>query len=221
MAYSHAEVAAAFARGERAREGTNLKCIKFSMDSDAEFQKLTDAISYSTQIARRVVNKFTGKPEMWVTSRYYSQSTARHKRHLYDAYRKFCEANGHEPIVYESASFLNRTNPTGLESLLNNATYELWEVDRPRTRDATRRGVLSSRLHRLNHAVHNITTDRDPQFITNDERVSALLRHADEHKQQLQHWLMLPTDEMRATVKAYLTLNEVPRLNFDTSTRPR
>ena len=221
MAFSHAEVAAAFARGERAREGSNLKCIRHTSSSDAEFQSLTDAISYSTQIARRVVNKFTGKPEMWITSRYYSQSTARHKRHLYEAYRVFCEAEGYEPVVYESAGFLNRTNPVGLGSLLNNATYQLWEVDRPRTRDATRRGVLSSRLHRLNHAVHNLTNDRDPQFIANDEKVSALLRHADEHKHQLQHWLMLPTDEMRATVKAYLTLNEVPRIVYDTSTRPR
>lgn len=227
MAFTHAEVAATFARGERARAGTNLKCIRFTMETNPEFQTMTEAVSYETTIARRVINKYTDKPEMWLTSRFYSSTTNRHKSYLRNAYRTFCEANGHEPVIYEFMNYydrnyyIDRTNPMGLEALLDSAEYELWEVDRPRTRDATRRGVLSSRLHRLNQHVHNITADRDPQFITGSNKVSALLDLAHEHKLQLQHWLMLPIDEMRATVKAYLTLREVPRIDFSRSNRPR
>ena len=222
MALSHANVAARFARGEKSAAGSSLRC-QITPTVDAEFRYLSQAISYSTLIAQRVHNLFTDQPEMWITSRYYSPTTARHKSHLERAYTEFCKNEGLPNTVYVLADsvHVHRVNPTGLASLLNNATYELWEVDRPRIRDATRRGVLSSRLHRLNHHVHNITADRDPERIAASGNLPQLLQKADEMKHHLQHWLMLPVDEMRVTVKAYLTLNEVPRLDFDKSTRPR
>ncbi|MDV7392832.1 hypothetical protein RZS08_15795, partial [Arthrospira platensis SPKY1] len=115
---------------------------------------------------------------------------------------------------------VHRVNPTGLESLIENATYQLWEVDRPRIRDATRRGVLSSRLHRINLTVRNLTEGRDPERIAaKHPHVPELLQKADEMKQHLQHWLVLPVDEMRVAVKAYLTLNEVPRVDYAQSSR--
>jgi hypothetical protein len=85
----------------------------------------------------------------------------------------------------------------------------LWDVDRPRIRDATRQGVLVSRLHKINHYETILTKDRDPSIIAN--RYSYVLDHARETKALLQNWLNLPVDEMRATVRAYLTLNDIAR----------
>jgi len=54
-----------------------------------------------------------------------------------------------------------------------------------------------------------LTKDRDPAIIA--KRYSTVLTRAREAKTLLQNWLNMPVDEMRATVRAYLTLNEIAR----------
>jgi hypothetical protein len=216
MALSHAKVADKFVQGDPAN-GTNLHSRFSDManftitrldDQHDEFHYISTAVSFSTDVAHRVFNKFTDKHELWITTRRYSQSTDRHLQHLRWAYAQWCDKHGFDPhTVIASPALIDRTNPNALDTV---ATLDasLWDVDRPRIRDATRQGVLVSRLHKLNHYETVLTKDRDPQIIKN--RYGTLLDHTQNVKTMLQNWLQMPVDEMRATVRAYLTLNEIP-----------
>ena len=217
MALSHAKVADKFVQGDPAN-GTNLHSRFSDMahftimrlnDQHNEFHYLGTAVSYSTDVAHRVFNKFTDKHELWITTRRYSQSTDRHLQHLRWAYGQWCEKHGFDAhTVFASPQLVDRTSPNALDTV---ATLDasLWDVDRPRIRDATRQGVLVSRLHKINHYETVLTKDRDPAIIA--KRYSTVLTRAREAKTLLQNWLNMPVDEMRATVRAYLTLNEIAR----------
>jgi len=217
MALSHAKVADKFVQGDPAN-GTNLHSRFSDManftiarldDQHNEFHYLGTAVSYSTDVAHRVFNKFTDKHELWITTRRYSQSTDRHLQHLRWAYAQWCEKHGFDAhTVFASPQLVDRTSPNALDTV---ATLDasLWDVDRPRIRDATRQGVLVSRLHKINHYETVLTKDRDPAIIA--KRYSTVLTRAREAKTLLQNWLNMPVDEMRATVRAYLTLNEIAR----------
>jgi hypothetical protein len=217
MALSHAKVADRFVQGDSAN-GTNL----FSRFSDMahfsimridhqnmEFHYISTAVSYSTDVAHRVFNKFTDKHELWITTKRYSPTTDRHLRHLRWAYGQWCDQHCFDAhTVFASPTLADRTSANALDTV---ATLDasLWDVDRPRIRDATRQGVLVSRLHKINHYETILTKDRDPSIIA--KRYSTVLDHTQSTKAMLQNWLQLPVDEMRATVRAYLTLNEIAR----------
>ena len=217
MALSHAKVADRFVRGDSAN-GTNLHSRFSDManftitrldDRHDEFHYLGTAVSYSTDVAHRVFNKFTDKHELWITTKRYSPTTDRHLRHLRWAYGQWCDQHGFDAYtVFASPTLADRTNCNALDTM---ATLDasFWDVDRPRIRDATRQGVLVSRLHKINHYETVLTKDRDPVIVRN--RYGTLLDHTQSTKAMLQNWLQLPVDEMRATVRAYLTLNEIAR----------
>jgi len=217
MALSHAKVADKFVQGDPAN-GTNLHSRFSDManftitrldDQHNEFHYISTAVSYATDVAHRVFNKFTDKHELWITTRRYSQSTDRHLQHLRWAYGQWCDKHGFDPhTVFASPLLLDRTNGNALGTV-SIFDASLWDIDRPRIRDATRQGVLVSRLHKINHYETVLTKDRDPQIIA--KRYSYVLDHAREAKALLQNWLNMPVDEMRTTVRAYLTLNEIAR----------
>ena len=162
MALSHAKVADKFVQGDPAN-GTNLHSRFSDManftiarldDQHNEFHYLGTAVSYSTDVAHRVFNKFTDKHELWITTRRYSQSTDRHLQHLRWAYAQWCEKHGFDAhTVFASPQLVDRTSPNALDTV---ATLDasLWDVDRPCIRDATRQDVLVSRFTR------SITTKR-------------------------------------------------------------
>ena len=184
MALSHAKVADKFVQGDPAN-GTNLHSRFSDManftiarldDQHNEFHYLGTAVSYSTDVAHRVFNKFTDKHELWITTRRYSQSTDRHLQHLRWAYAQWCEKHGFDAhTVFASPQLVDRTSPNALDTV---ATLDasLWDVDRPRIRDATRQGVLVSRLHKINHYETVLTKDRDPAIIA--KRYSTVLTRA-------------------------------------------
>jgi frataxin-like iron-binding protein CyaY len=217
MALSHAKVADRFVQGDSAN-GTNLHSRFSDManftitrlnDQIDEFHYISTAVSYSTDVAHRVFNKFTDKHELWITTKRYSQSTDRHLQHLRWAYGQWCDQHGFDPhTVFASPHLNDRTNCNALDTV---ATLDasFWDVDRPRIRDASRQGVLVSRLHKINHYETILTKDRDPVIIA--KRYSTVLTRARDTKTLLQNWLQLPVDEMRATVRAYLTLNDIAR----------
>ena len=202
MALSHASVAQRFADC-RTGKGTALTVEAFDAGRPGRtlhghFKTVATAWSYSTQIAHLVDNEITGKREMWRTYVRYSATTDRHMRHLMSAYsRKY---------GYDTIYNFGRGNDDLLRSCLARFNFELPDVDKPRIHDATRRGVVQSLKAHLQAAVHQITDGLPPHAYA---WAQDSLTKAREQDEMLTHWLTLPVDDMRTTVRAYMTLNEL------------
>lgn len=218
MALSHADVAKRFVE-LRHGSGSRMTAIPAEATTSEsttgykpEFITLATCVSYSTPIAWLVLNTFTGDRELWVTPVHYSASTRRHKDWATSAYRAWCRDQCVEGRVYQTNGALAPTNgraePYALQTTTPAVQRDLHGACLPRIRDATRTGALASALHRVNAAIHTFTDARDPA------RVAATgARHmqaAVDLRAQLQYWLQMPVDEARASVAAYLTLNEIP-----------
>lgn len=202
MALSHASVAQRFADG-RTGKGTALAVEAVDAGRPGRvlhghFKTVATAWSYSTQVAHLVDNEITGKREMWKTYVRYSVTTDRHLRHLMSAYaRKY---------GYDTVYNFGRGNDDLLRSCLARFNIELPDVDKPRIHDATRRGVVQSLKAHLQAAVHQITDGLPPHAYA---WAQDSLTKAREQDEMLTHWLTLPVDDMRTTVRAYMTLNEL------------
>lgn len=204
MALSHADVAQRFADGRQGK-GTALVVGAYGADNPGSimhghFKIVATAWSYATQIAHLVDNEITGKREMWKTYVRYSVTTDRHMRHLMGAYsRKY----GWDTIYQ-----FGRGDARYLQERLAQFNVDLPDVDKPRIHDATRRGVVQSLKTHLHSAVHQITDGLPPHAYAWAQ--DSLIK-AREQEEMLTHWLTLPVDDMRVTVRAYMTLNEMGR----------
>ena len=202
MALSHADVAQRFADGRQGK-GTALTVGAYGADNPGQilhghFKIVATAWSYATQIAHLVDNEITGKREMWKTSVRYSNTTDRHMRYLMSGYsRKY----GWDTIYQ-----FGRGDDRHLQERLARFNIELPDVDKPRIHDATRRGVVQSLKAHLQSAAHQITDGLPPHAYA---WAQWSLTKAREQEEMLTHWLTLPVDEMRVTVRAYMTLNEL------------
>ena len=202
MALSHAAVAQRFAD---ARQGKGSALTVGAYDAGnpgpilhGHFKVVATAYSYATQIAHLVDNEITGKREMWRTLVRYSPTTDRHMRYLMGAYtRKY---------GYETIYSFGRGDPKQLFERLCRFNLDLPDVDKPRIHDATRRGVVDSLRAHLHSAMHQITDGLPPHAYA---WAQEFLIKGREQEDMLAHWLTLPVDDMRTTVRAYMTLNEI------------
>lgn len=204
MAMSHSEVAERFVQGVEAR-GSRLQCRTFEAPTiKFKFVVVSEAISYATPIARVVENWHAGRRELWISPQRYSVSTSRHKDHIMSAWNARCRKLGIDPtaVTFDALDRTNENHLTYADDILS----RLAAINAPRLRDATRRGVVTSAHHALTRLVRNATHGVDPEqypsLFANATRVQA---HAD----TLLSFMTLSTDDMRAAVKGFLTLNEI------------
>lgn len=204
MALSHADMAQRFADCRKGK-GNSLSIGAYGPDNPGSimhghFKIVATAWSYATQIAHLVDNEITGKREMWKTYVRHSVTTDRHMRYLVGAYsRKY----GWDTIYQ-----FGRGDARYLQKRLAEFSIDLPNVDKPRIHDATRRGVVQSLKTHLHSAMHQITDGLPPHAYAWAQ--DSLIK-AREQEEMLTHWLTLPVDEMRVTVRAYMTLNEMGR----------
>jgi hypothetical protein len=222
MSKSNEFVANAFVRQIHARGG-NMSCHRghvyplSATDTHkfaGNFAVLSMAYSYSTVIARTMQNQSTGDKELWITPRYYSSTTQRHKTHIIRAFDRWCEDAGQDTsrsifhtYAAESAllnTFTNRNSDGPAYHALAAANSNMINADKPRIRDNTRRGVLRAEIQRLETAIKHMTLNVPLQH-QNAKKVQEM---ADLHG-FLCGALGLPVDELRVSVRAYTTLTTV------------
>jgi hypothetical protein len=104
-------------------------------------------------------NVHTKRNELWLTSRHYSSSTQRHKLYLQTGFRKAYGYDSvdifHTPCIEDGR---HRHDPSYALGTVHNINAHLSDVDKPRLREATRRGTLTSCLYKANITMHNFTT---------------------------------------------------------------
>ena len=174
----------------------------------SNFLPLSYAYSYSTRIATTVQNEHTGAKELWITPTYFSVTTQRHKQHILAAFRAWCAKTGQD---YDSNVFTTTSAEDGRGHLRTTAGYAeislnaieriLTEVDKPRLREGTRRGVLHSGINALDNVIKNLTLNVPTQH----QPLETVQKVRDLHE-FMTNAVALPLDEMRASVRAYTTL---------------
>jgi hypothetical protein len=128
-----------------------------SITTNRVFYRLQEGISYRTPVARIMRNAHTKENELWITSRYYSPSTQRHKGYFRDG---FVAAGNSPDNIYITAVVdqgIHRHNPTQVRHSIGFINSVLKEVDKPRLREATRRGTIDSCIHHAERVMHNFT----------------------------------------------------------------
>ncbi len=166
MSYSHATVGYKFGK-LKACNGSRMSSAFIntpsSLDDDMAvhtnklFYTIQGGISYRTPVARIMRNVHTKENELWLTSRYYSSSTERHKGY----FRSGFVAAGNSPdnifITPVVDQQLHRHNPDTVRNSIGFINCMLKEVDKPRLREATRRGSVDSCIHHAERVMHNFT----------------------------------------------------------------
>ena len=207
MSYSHASVGHALIQGKD-REGSRMSASTLPTPmllADNQFDLLAYGVSYRTTVCKYVFNRNTRQHELWVSPVYYSQSTQRHLGYFRAGFlAKHASDNIFvTPAANSPGSYISRTDKTFAQQALLSAETTLAEVDKPRLREATRRGALASALTRLDVAYRNMakgtkldTVDADTLYdLQGTIHFIEMLQATDD------------IDEVRAAVKAHQTLN--------------
>ena len=207
MSYSHASVGHALIQGKD-REGSRMSASQLytpKLLADNQFDLLAHGISYRTTVCKYVVNRNTRQHELWVSPIYYSQSTQRHLGYFRAGFlAKHASDNIFvTPAANSPGSYISRTDKTFAQQAMLSAETILAEVDKPRLREATRRGALASALTRLDVAYRNMakgtkldTVDADTLYdLQGTIHFIEMLQATDD------------IDEVRAAVRAHQTLN--------------
>jgi hypothetical protein len=171
------------------------------------FYRLQEGISYRTTIAKIMRNVHTKTNELWVTPQHYSSSTERHKGYFRAGF--IAAGNSADnifvtPVIDQG---LHRHHPSVVHNAIGYINNALKDVDKPRLREATRRGTIDSCIHYAKRIMHNFThgiplDELEPvayydmqatmDFLTTTQAIADI-------------------DEVRAAVKGYLALLEVTR----------
>ena len=207
MSYSHASVGHALIQ-LKSREGSRMSAAPSPVPKllvDNQFDLLAYGVSYQTTVCKYVFNRNTRQHELWVTPQYYSQSTNRHIGYFRAGFMtKHASDNIFTtPAAGSPGSFISRTDTLFAQNAINSAATFLASVDQPRLREATRRGHLAAALNRLDVAHRNMakgvpldTPDADTLYdLQGTMHFIEMLQATDD------------IDEVRAAVKAHLTLN--------------
>jgi hypothetical protein len=201
MAKSNSTVATDFIAG-KSSHGSNFRSEAFGMDTGV-FHIIAQCYSYSTMIARVVRNKTADRNELWLCPQFYSQTTARHKSHITSAWASYCR----DRDISTVENMYPTINRVDHHASVTELVETLPDVNKPRIRDATRRGVVQSCLHRLDMklrvATSNVPAEHWHPAVREQWGEAVALRHT------LMDWLTLPVPEMRATVAGYLALNDI------------
>ena len=208
MSHSHSSVGHALIQ-LKSREGSRMSavpCIAPRLLADNQIDLLAYGVSYRTTVCKYVFNRNTRQHELWVSPQYYSQSTQRHvgffragfmAKHDSDNIFVTPAANG------SAGSYISRSEPLFAKHVLYQVSATLGDVDKPRLREATRRGTLTSALHRLDVAHRNMTKGIALDKVDADTLYDL---------QGTMHFvdMLLDTpdiDEVRAAVRAHVALN--------------
>lgn len=174
---------------------------------NTQFELLAYGISYSTTVCKHVLNRLTNTHELWVSPRYFSASTNRHLGYFRSG---FAKAHGVDNIFTTSAggtdygSYTSRDDTSFAKHWVNQVDGTLPDVDKPRLREATRRGTLTACLNRIDIATRNMT-----KGIALDRIDADTLYDLQGTMHFLEMLLDTPDiDEVRAAVRAHLTLNK-------------
>jgi hypothetical protein len=215
MAKSHHDVGIAFGKLQAATGSRMTTTNLHAPDNDAQFADrgitfypLQLGISYRTVVARIMRNSHTKRNELWITPRRYSSSTERHKNYLLSGFRKShgISDNWWDDVFYTPCVDDNtwRHAPVYVNDALRRINQDLPDVDKPRLREATRRGTLTSCLHRANTAMNNFT-----RGIPLDKIDAPALYELQTTIGFLTATLANPDiDEVRAAVRGHLALTE-------------
>ena len=208
MSYSHASVGHALIQLKN-REGSRMSSFPSPVPmllADNQFDLLAYGVSYRTTVCKYVLNRNTKQHELWVSPVYYSPSTQRHlgffragfmAKHSSDNIFVTPAGNG------SSGSYITRTEKLFTQNVFSAVSNSLFEVDAPRLREATRRGIIASAIHRLDVAHRNMTKGIPLDTIDADTLYDL---------QGTSHFLEMLLDtpdigEVRAAIKAHMTLN--------------
>lgn len=188
------------------------------------FYRVSDGISYQTIVARIMRNVHTKTNELWITPRAYSSSTQRHKAYFASGFAKShgirCTApdtnpdpdpNAHMTVNGMTNIYITpvldegklRNDPEIIYNVIGVINTQLKEVDKPRLREATRRGTIDSCIFRAKRAMHNFSHNIPLDMLDADAYydMQAMLGF-------LTHTAALPNiDDVRAAVRGYIALN--------------
>lgn len=176
------------------------------------FYRVSDGISYQTIVARIMRNVHTKTNELWVTPRPYSSSTQRHKAYFVAGFRKAnpnptgLNSVDDHPNIYITPVLDEgklRNDPETIYNTIGMINRTLPEVDKPRLREATRRGTIDSCIFRAKRAMHNFSHNIPLDMLDADAYydMQAMLGF-------LTHTAALPNiDDVRAAVRGYIALN--------------
>jgi hypothetical protein len=213
MAKSHHDVGVAFGNMQSA-VGSRMSCTVHPV-IDAHTKNLFYAtiagVSYRTIVARIQRNTHTGRNELWITPRRYSQSTEKHKGYFLNGFRKshgiserWWDDVFYTPCIDHSQW---RNNPDHVYNTLGRINADLPDVDKPRLREATRRGTLASCLLKAEVAMRNFT-----QNIPLDAVDAPALYELQTTIGFLTTTMANPNiDEVRAAVRGHLALNTLEK----------
>ena len=217
MSRSNSHVGYDFAdlKPHRAGKGSNMSVTRNLSENPHNlgptFEHLAHGFSYQTEVARIVRNNFTNMRELWLTPMHYSQSTQRHVGHYRTGFAAWCRKNQpnmeniNEQIFITSAVRHggNRNDKEFAQGLYLVTSTMLGDVDIPRTREATRRGVLTSCQIKLAHAVRLMAQGIPAQEIHAETIINL-------YNLQVFVANLMETpdiDEVRAAVRAHIALN--------------
>lgn len=209
MSYSHADVGHALARATKSLTGSRMNTHKPTEPmvlANTQFELLAYGISYRTTVCKHVLNRLTNTHELWVTPQYYSSSTNRHVGYFRSGFAKL---HGVDNIFTtpagngSSGSYIARDDKLFANYHIEQVNSLLPDVDKPRLREATRRGTIASCLNRIDLATRNMSKGIALDRIDADTLYDL---------QGTMHFLeMLQAtdniDEVRAAVRAHQTLN--------------
>lgn len=218
MANSHHDVGVAFGKLKKSTGSRmltdNIQAASPHLDdmtahNSKVFYPLQNGISYRTVVGRIMRNVHTKRNELWLTTRHYSSSTQRHKNYLLNGYRK-----AHQPTdrwfddVYYTPCIedgRHRHDPAYVLGTVHNINAHLSDVDKPRLREATRRGTLTSCLHKADATMQNFT-----RGIPLDQINAPALYELQSMIGFLTTTLAIADiDEVRAAVRGHLTLSRL------------
>jgi hypothetical protein len=230
MAHTHEQVAAAFANGKKVRRGGNMynelstrplhdwsstpaTAVRNPARSGL-FTEVGRGYSYRTKICQIVVNHHTQKSELWITPSKYSMSTNRHEelyrhafiRHYIDNHKvDYPTASAqvfYTPAVDDGGTRCNPAHALRVMEHIHRNT--LPAVDKPRLREATRRGAIAAALGRMQTITHRMTAGvpldaPDAETLYECQSMTAFLENTQ---------ALTDIDEVRTAMRAWLTLND-------------
>lgn len=208
MSYSHADVGHALARAAKSLTGSRMstsKPIGSMVLANTQFELLAYGVSYRTTVCKHVLNRLTNTHELWVTPQYYSSSTNRHVGYFRAGFAKM---HGYDnifttPAASSGGSYITRDDKLFANYHIEQINATLPDVDKPRLREATRRGTLASCLNRADLAIRNMRKGIALDRIDADTLYDL---------QGTMHFIEMlqatdDIDEVRAAVKAHMTLS--------------
>lgn len=208
MSHSHSDVGHAFARAAKSLVGSRMSTSKPNEPmvlANPQFELLAYGVSYRTTVCKHVLNRMTNLHELWVTPQYYSSSTNRHVGYFRSGFAKL---HGYDnifttPAASSGGSYITRDEKLFANYQLEQINAALPDVDKPRLREATRRGTLAACLNRADLGLRNMTRGIALDRIDADTLYTL---------QGMSHFIEMlqatdDIDEVRAAVKAHTALN--------------